>query len=150
MKAWPANRGFASVERGPLTYSLQIRQRRVRSGGSDAWPAWDLFPDSPWNYALEPGPTGSGGRFRVVRGTWPKDDQPWAESAEPIRIQAQARRLPQWGLDEKGLVQELQDSPVRTPEKVEDVMLVPMGAARLRISAFPVAGSGPDAKEWRP
>ncbi len=148
MKAWPSNRGFASVERGPLTYSLQIKQRLVRSGGTDAWPAWDLFPDSPWNYALEPRSTGAGGTFTVVKGSWPRDDQPWAESAEPIRIRAKARRLPQWGLDEKGLVQELQDSPVRTTEKVEDVMLVPMGAARLRISAFPVAGSGPGAKEW--
>lgn len=33
-------------------------------------------------------------------------------------------------------------SPVRTAEPLEDVTLIPMGAARLRISMFPVAGGG--------
>jgi hypothetical protein len=31
---------------------------------------------------------------------------------------------------------------------LETVTLIPMGAARLRISAFPVISDGPDAREW--
>src|SRR5439155_19283707 len=46
------------------------------------------------------------------------------------------------------LVGKLQDSPVKTEEPLETVSLIPMGAARLRISSFPVVGHGPNAHEW--
>jgi len=46
--------------------------------------------------------------------------------------------LPQWKIDEHGLVGALPESPVGTSEPVVDLTLVPMGGARLRISAFPV------------
>ena len=48
-------------------------------------------------------------------------------------------------LDRHGLCAVLQDSPVRTTEPVETVTLIPMGCARLRVSAFPVVSTGPDA-----
>jgi hypothetical protein len=63
-------------------------------------------------------------------------------------LKSRGRRIPQWGLDERGLVEEIQESPVKTSEPVEEITLIPMGAARLRISAFPVAGDGPDAHAW--
>ena len=37
---------------------------------------------------------------------------------------------------------------LKSSEPVEDITLIPMGAARLRISAFPVIDEGPDAHEW--
>jgi hypothetical protein len=37
---------------------------------------------------------------------------------------------------------------VRSGEPVETVTLIPMGAARLRISSFPVIGSGSSAHDW--
>jgi hypothetical protein len=43
----------------------------------------------------------------------------------------------------------LQQSPVISDSPVEPITLVPMGACRLRISAFPVIGNGPDAREWK-
>ncbi len=42
----------------------------------------------------------------------------------------------------------MQQSPVKSSEPVETVTLIPMGCARLRISAFPVIGEGPDAQPW--
>jgi hypothetical protein len=32
---------------------------------------------------------------------------------------------------------------------VEEIALIPIGCARLRISAFPVIGDGPEAREWQ-
>lgn len=145
---WTQNRGSASVVRGPLTYSLRIDERYVRQGGTDAWPAWDIFPDSPWNYGLSLGRSDPTRGLQVVQRPWPVDDQPWTTQGAPILIQAKARRIPGWTLDERGLVHEVVESPVKSAAPIEEISLIPMGAARLRISAFPVIGTGRDAKEW--
>jgi hypothetical protein len=42
----------------------------------------------------------------------------------------------------------MQPGPIASDEPTETVTLIPMGAARLRISAFPVIGDGPDARPW--
>ena len=149
LRTWTKNHGTVSVDRGPLTYSLRIVEKYVRHGGTDQWPAWDIFPDSPWNYGLELPAKNPERAFKVVRKSWPADDQPFKWDAAPVQLRAKARRIPAWDLDEKGLVREVQDSPVKSSEPVEEVTLIPMGAARLRISSFPVSGTGPDAKEWQ-
>jgi hypothetical protein len=59
-----------------------------------------------------------------------------------------ARKIPQWTLDRHNLCAVVQDSPAASKELVETVTLIPMGCARLRISAFPTIGDGPDAKTW--
>jgi hypothetical protein len=150
LRTWAKNRNSVSVDRGPLTYSLQIRENYVRHGGTDPWPAFDILPDSPWNYglALPDEERGIAKQFKVVKRPWPADDQPWRWDAAPIQLKAKARRIPAWQLDEKGLVREIQDSPVRSTEPVETVTLIPMGAARLRIASFPVTSTDPGAKTW--
>ena len=148
LRRWRENRGTVSVDRGPLTFSLQIGEEYVRAGGTDAWPAWEIHPTTPWNYALELSAAEPSEDFTVERRSWPADDRPWTHASAPIRLRAKARRVPEWGLDDTGLVHEVQESPVRTAEPVEEIVLLPMGAARLRISAFPVAGDGDDAHVW--
>ena len=37
---------------------------------------------------------------------------------------------------------------MRTSEATEGISLIPMGAARLRLAAFPVAGDGPESHVW--
>jgi hypothetical protein len=59
-----------------------------------------------------------------------------------------ARKIPAWQKDWFGLVGKLQPSPVKSDEPSETVTLIPMGAARLRITSFPVIGQGSDAHEW--
>ncbi len=145
---WKDNRGTVSVERGPLTFSLRIAERYVRHGGTDAWPAWDILPASPWNYGLVLPDERPERGFTVRNAPWPADGQPWTEQSAPVRIEAKARRIPQWSLDPRGLVQEVQPSPIRTDSALEEVALIPMGTARLRISAFPVIGAGPGAHPW--
>jgi len=46
------------------------------------------------------------------------------------------------------MVGKLQPSPVKSDAPLETVTLIPMGAARLRIAAFPVIGAGANAREW--
>ena len=148
VKKWAKNKDCVSVNRGPLTYSLKIGEKYVRAGGTDEWPAWEIHPTTPWNYGLvldEPNPASS---FEVVHRKWPADDQPFEATAAPIELRAKAKKIPQWQKDSLGLVGEVQQSPAKSDEPTETVTLIPMGCARLRISAFPTIGAGPDAHEW--
>jgi DUF1680 family protein len=149
LTTWTRNRGTVSVSRGPLTYSLKIAERYVRHGGTDEWPAWNIFPDSPWNYGLALPKRNPSRSFEIVHRDWPADNQPFDARHVPIELHARGARIPEWMLDDRGLVQEVQASPVRTSEPIERITLIPMGAARLRISAFPVIGDGPNAVTWR-
>ena len=148
LTTWTKNENSVSVNRGPLTYSLKIGERYVRAGGTDKWPAWEVHPTTAWNYGLVLDRRNPARSFEVVRKTWPDDDQPFEANAAPIELRAKAKRIPAWKKDHLGLVGKLQQSPAKSDEPVETVTLIPMGCARLRISAFPVIGTGPDAHKW--
>ena len=62
----------------------------------------------------------------------------------PIELRVKARKIPGWQQDRSGLVGLLQPSPVRSDEPEETVTLIPMGAARLRITSFPTIAGGGD------
>lgn len=164
VKRWEQNHNAASVSYGPLTFSLEIGEeyRRIEPTqaalrdakwredvDAERWPAFEIHPTTPWNYALVL--SGDLAKdFRIERRPWPADDFPFTQQAAPIRLIAKGRRVPEWTLDQYGLCGLLQDSPVKAGEPVEEIALIPMGGARLRISAFPVAGDGPDAHAWKP
>jgi hypothetical protein len=147
VRRWSGNHDSASIVRGPLTYSLAIPTRTQRSGGTDAWPAFELEPNGPWNYALVLDDRGAA-KTELAPSSLPAKHPVWTPENVPLRMTTSARRLLQWQLDEWALVAPLQASPARTTEPIERVSLIPMGAARLRISAFPVAGDGADAHAW--
>lgn len=42
----------------------------------------------------------------------------------------------------------LQAGPAKSDQPTETVTLIPMGAARLRITSFPTVGDGPEAHTW--
>jgi len=149
LRKWTKNQNSVSVDRGPLTYSLKIGEKYVREGGTDEWPAWEIHPTTPWNYGLVLNENNPASSFRVVRKDWPGDNQPFKADAAPIELRAKAKRIPAWQKDHLGLVGKLQPSPVKSTERTENVTLIPMGCARLRISSFPTIGSGPDAHEWK-
>ena len=131
-KTWAKSGGSVSVYRGPLAYSLKIGERWQRYGANEKWPAFEVFAETPWNYALLP----SG--MRVEKSA--VSAQPFTPNAAPVmRIIARARRLPSWKMEPNGLIEVVPASPAVTSEPVEEVTLIPMGCARLRISAFPLA-----------
>ena len=146
VKVWKENRNTVSVSRGPLTYSLKIGERWVRNGGTDEFPAEDVFPTTPWNYGLVLGdrPEAS---FQVVK-TGKTAAQPFAADDVPIELRAKARKIPVWKIEPNGMAGEVQPGPVKSDQPVEEVTLIPMGAARLRIASFPQIGTGPEAQVW--
>ena len=154
IRTWEQNKSSISIDRGPLTYSLKIDEKYqpVQSDkhaiydsgwqpGADAskWPSFEILPQSPWNYALVIDKRTPVASFKVIRNPWPADDQPFENSKAPIVLRASGRILADWILDKDGLAATLPQSPVQTSSPVTPITLVPMGGARLRISAFPVA-----------
>jgi hypothetical protein len=156
LTTWERNGNSVSVSRGPLTYSLRIGERWeiLKEGPGedyDKWPAYKVYPTTPWNYGLVLDETDPAASFAVRAKTGPLSRQPFTVEDAPIELAAKGKRIEAWQQDPTGLVGEVQQNPARVDDSPpEDITLIPMGCARLRISAFPVAGSGPEAHEWSP
>ena len=144
LEVWTKNRNCVSIHRGPLAYSLQIGGNWVRYGGTEKWPAYEVYPTTPWNYGLVVDKENPAKTFEVVKRKVELPDQPFSVNGAPIELIAKGKRIPKWKQETNGLVGTLVDSPVVSDEPVETLTLIPMGCARLRISAFPTIGGGSD------
>ena len=148
---WTKNHDSVSVSRGPLTYSIQIGEKYVRRNPEqkdDRWPAFEIVPATPWNYGLALDPSHPVAGIEVVKKAFPSDNRPFGVANSPIELRVPAKRIPNWTENYFGVVDKLQSSPIKSSEAVETVTMIPMGAARLRMSALPTIGDGPDAKPW--
>ncbi len=136
VRTWEKNKSSVSIDYGPLSFSLKIDEDYVREGGTDEWPAWGIYPASPWNYGLVMDDLLKS--LEVVKKDYPDNDMPFTHEGAPIEMRVKGKLIPEWGVDETGLVQELPMSPVISDQAVEELTLIPMGAARLRVSSFPL------------
>jgi hypothetical protein len=148
VKRWEKNNDSASVNYGPLSFSLEIGENWVKYGGNDQWPEEEVYPTTPWNYGLVLDANDPATSFELVKKPGPIADQPFTAATAPLEIHARGQKVDAWQTDRNQLLRPLQPSPVKSDEPVESITLIPMGAARLRISAFPVIGTGSDAHEW--
>ena len=92
---------------------------------------WELKPQGKWNYGLDLGDC----NVKVTDGS--VGAVPFSSSQPPISLLANGRLVPAWTLQENSAGQ-LPISPVESTSKLEQLTLIPYGAAKLRITAFPV------------
>lgn len=152
MRRWQVNKNSVSVDYGPLTLSLKIKERYVKRDSKETaihdsqwqknadasqWPTTEIYADSPWNYALYLNPTNALGDIEVVKKPWPADNFPFTLESVPLEFKAKGRQVPSWTLDATKLCGVLPDECAPKAVTLDDITLVPMGVARLRISAFP-------------
>lgn len=135
VKGWDKENRTVSVSRGPLTYSLKIKERWQKYGGTEQWPAFEVFPESPWNYALQVDLKNPANSFKLVQQS-PIPAQPFTPEAAPVILKAKGKRLAQWKQEANGMVGQIPPD-TNSSEPLEDIELIPMGCARLRISVFP-------------
>lgn len=151
LRTWQVNKNSVSVNYGPLTMSLKIREKYVKSDSKETaigdsqwqkdadasqWPTYEIYPDSPWNYSLVLNKDNALKDFKVIKKQWPADNFPFTQENVPLEIKTVGRQIPSWKVDQYGLCHELPEADAPKREK-EEITLIPMGAARLRISAFP-------------
>jgi len=170
LSRWP--RGGIAIERGPLVYALRIKEdwqidQNPPKPATPDFPAFNLYPASPWNYALCVTEKTLSTAVEVVHR--PCTSDPWSIDTAPIELRVRARRVAGWKIERKRsvtglypnatftgfepvqkkgdfmLTPQLPDPatlPARLAKKVETVTLVPYGCTKLRITIFP-QGSRP-------
>lgn len=146
-RQWQVNKNSVSVDYGPLSLSLKIDEdyqqkdsRETAIGDSkwqegadaSAWPTYEIYPASSWNYALQ-----VNAPITVQRKEWPFNNNPFTLTTVPLEFKAKGRLIPEWKVDEYGLCGVLPYEDARKAEAVDEITLIPMGAARLRIASFP-------------
>jgi len=137
--------GTATIERGPLIYALRIGEdwRRLTAGMSRPASAlaadWEVHPTTPWNYGLA--------LPRVEKEASLAEDavevterelgaMPFSSDGAPVALTVRGRRVPEWTLVEGSA--DTPPSGTKTTEPIERLTLIPYGAAKLRITEFPI------------
>jgi DUF1680 family protein len=137
-----------SVERGPLVYGLKIgeEQKLVKNDrdpiayGSDFY---EVRPTTPWNYGLIDVRARDLEKAFTIQKKNGVATYPWSLANAPLQLTVKARRIPNWVMynDMTGPMPFSVIYNEGTPrEKDEEIILVPYGCTRLRISQFPVVG----------
>lgn len=130
----------ASIERGPLVYSLKIDEAATPVFGEKTtpeFPAWDIVPASPWNYGLQLKESDLASQVQVVERSF--SGFAWNAGNSPVELLVPAKRISAWKLPEK-TIPSLPEKPVGDGI-LETVTLVPYGSTRIRLTVFPLLGS---------
>ncbi|HWA95889.1 MAG TPA: beta-L-arabinofuranosidase domain-containing protein [Terracidiphilus sp.] len=123
-----------AVDRGPLVFSYPIGESWVKWRDRGMTADWKVFPSTQWNYALKLDAENSAKSFEVaedeIGGT------PFGRAHTPVTLTAKAHKVTQWNAVD-GVADAPPESPVKGDEQEESIRLIPYGAAKLRITAFP-------------
>jgi hypothetical protein len=119
------------MERGPLVFALPLNGKwtelkHYAEKSSD----WEVQSSRPWNYALQVGDCDA------TVAEHPVSDTPFDAQHPAVSMQVRGKRLPAWTVEQNSSAA-VPLSPVSSNGPWASLLLVPYGAAKVRITAFP-------------
>jgi hypothetical protein len=123
-----------AIERGPLVFSYGIGEDWVKLRDRGMTADWQVFPTTPWNYALNVDASPPLKSITVTETT--VGERPFTARNAPVRLKLKARKLDQWRAED-GVAAPVPQSPSTSDQPEETIVLIPYAAAKLRITAFP-------------
>lgn len=153
-RTWPQNKGSVSINYGPHTLSLKLNEEWEAHDSRDKnfvqddshwqegvdaslWPCYTIQTNDPWNYALVVDDNNLPVDFKVVKKQRPDTAMPFTPGSVPFEFTATGVEIPSWRLDRTGMTDRLPSNYATRSSERKTITLIPMGAARLRIAAFP-------------
>ena len=149
------------VERGPLlfTYGMKGERQIDKTDGKStrAFPAYNIYPDKKWNYALAEG--------EMILARHAMSDRPWSIESAPMTVTVKAKEVKNWTLLRQKTIRAVHNlyerpwnmetktgdflftPPLPTNEfmrenglgEEETITLVPYACAKVRLTVFPKA-----------
>ena len=127
-------RDSVAAERGPLVFSYGIGESWVKLRDREMTADWQVFPTTPWNYALSLNTAADQHSIAVQESV--VGDGPFTREHAPVSLSVKARRVDAWRAED-GVADAIAQSPVASDAPEETITLIPYAAAKLRITAFP-------------
>lgn len=123
-----------AVECGPLVFSYGIEESWVKLRDRGMTADWQVFPASPWNYALDVNADKPSDSITVTER--PLGQSPFTRNRAPVQMTVKAHRIDNWRAED-GAADPLPESPVTSRNPEQTLTLIPYAAAKLRVTAFP-------------
>jgi len=125
----------AALTMGPLVYSHNIEGKWQKNENGTPCPDWEARPVSPWNFGLILNPDSPESSCTAARK--PSGPVPFSSDFPPSEIRCRGVRIPGWGIS-RNAAEPPPEKPFETEGQPQELVLVPYGCAKLRVTEMPV------------